>query len=474
LFTAASATTFTILLAQPWLIRPSFALPSDRESILSARDEEQPLEWTVVGDSWTTGVTYNQDNRWDGALDPREPNCLRTKEAWGAQMAADKSWQAGGDASKFNFAACGGSVMKDTERQLRDRGGAHPTIIWSMTGGNNAFFGEVARACIFVPMDSFTHIVRGYGPEWADDTEGKGECKQSIQKAQGYIEDQFADEFKDTIDHLLKLYDEKKAPNRGLDLYFSSYVQFFNAETDACDNWSFGHSTLSKSYPRLVKGLRKVINDAVARVNELQAEVISKYEISDGSRHIRHETSNKLYENHRFCEPAHTKIEDQYYHDDVWIWNLQYKDTQADAGGKEVPVLESGVWHMSAEPGFVELPANGTQLNGTTPVTVLPSQDELAALGSSGAGAGWMSRPVHPKFRGHEAMKGHFIERMRNDKIPGVLLGATEPNVGNGGPKKPDNGNGVDQKPPVTGQDPPRPSRPAGPGIPERPPKQVI
>lgn len=49
--------------------------------------ESPALEWTVLGDSWASGVTYNRQNQYDS----KEWLCLRTTEAWGAQMEADKT-----------------------------------------------------------------------------------------------------------------------------------------------------------------------------------------------------------------------------------------------------------------------------------------------------------------------------------------------------------------------------------------------
>lgn len=67
-------------------------------------------EWIVIGDSWASGVTYNRNNQYDS-----QEICMRTTEAWGAHMEADESWTDG--EAKFNFAACGGTLMKDAPRQ---------------------------------------------------------------------------------------------------------------------------------------------------------------------------------------------------------------------------------------------------------------------------------------------------------------------------------------------------------------------
>lgn len=58
----------------------------------------------VIGDSWGSGVSYNEDVLFDGNRD----NCLRTKESHGPQMEGDTSW-IGHDPSGLRDAACSGS-----------------------------------------------------------------------------------------------------------------------------------------------------------------------------------------------------------------------------------------------------------------------------------------------------------------------------------------------------------------------------
>lgn len=134
--------------------------------ILSFAEAGISLEWAVVGDSWATGVAYNLSN----VYQPKDSKtCYRSKEAWGAQMENDKSWSL--DPQAFNFAACGGTLMDDLGRQMRERAGK-PDIVWGMFGGNNTFFGAIARACIYQPI-SPSHPF-GWGLAWDEDPDGTG------------------------------------------------------------------------------------------------------------------------------------------------------------------------------------------------------------------------------------------------------------------------------------------------------------
>lgn len=111
--------------------------------LASAQAVRVSLDWAVVEGSWASGVAYNLSNTYE----PTDTEtCYRSKEAWGAQMANDNSWSL--DPQAFHFAACGGTLMDDLERQMKERAGK-PDIVWGMFGGNNAFFGAIARACIY-------------------------------------------------------------------------------------------------------------------------------------------------------------------------------------------------------------------------------------------------------------------------------------------------------------------------------------
>jgi hypothetical protein len=102
------------------------------------------FEWGAFGDSWTSGVAYS------AATVYRNTDfsfCYRTTEAWGAQMEADTTWTK--EPKNFHFAGCGGTLMNDVLRQMGLTG--NPVLIAGTLGGNDAYFGGIARACIYQP-----------------------------------------------------------------------------------------------------------------------------------------------------------------------------------------------------------------------------------------------------------------------------------------------------------------------------------
>ncbi|KAI1142332.1 SGNH hydrolase-type esterase domain-containing protein [Hypoxylon sp. FL0543] len=403
--TPATALAALVTLSQ---LQRVFALPSS--AFIEPRQEKK-LEWAVVGDSWATGVAYNSSNKFDNE------DCYRCTEAWGAQMSQDAVWIDGGQ--DFKFAACGGTLMQAVEDQLKQAG--NPSLIWGMFGGNNVFFGDIARACLFQPIPG------GWGKYWDEDPDGEGYCKKNIQKAADYMnndkDDGFRQEFVDTLDGIFNTAQKQENPQQTFDLYVSSYVRFFVDDTDDCDNWSFAHPWVSAGHPKVVKGLRKVMNEKTDQLNNLQSDIIKNYKIPAPARpnyRIHNVQPTNLFQGHRFCEPGHS-FEDQFYRDDVWLWNLQYYDTQSAAlagNPREAQKTDNGVTFMA---GSTAKPPSAGMVLSTFPISngaAPPSTPNPSPQSQSSFG--WTARPFHPKWKGHLAMKDLFIQQMKNDKVPGV------------------------------------------------------
>jgi hypothetical protein len=379
----------------------------------------------VIGDSWASGVAYNLSNVYK-ATD--NETCYRSKEAWGAQMENDNSWSLSPQA--FQFAACGGTLMDDLERQMKERAG-QPDIVWGMFGGNNAFFGAIARACIYQPI-SLEHPF-GWGPPWDEDSDGTGLCKKNIQQAENFLNDPngIRKEFARALNDIITVAQDTQALNQPFDLYVSSYVRFFDNTTDACDQWSFAHDRLSTGKPKLVKELRRIINDKVQQLNDIQADVVKNYEIPprtpfNPNFRVHNSQPDSIFNGHRFCKPNHT-FEDQYYNQDVWLWNLQYYDEKT---GEEqgVTTTNNGVEFM-APPASLDVTHGFQTVLGadTNPIASIPQGNDA---NTQQYGFGWTARPFHPKFGGHTALKDFFIQQMRNDQIPGVKPAVSPPSQG--------------------------------------------
>jgi hypothetical protein len=214
----------------------------------------QPFEWGTIGDSWDSGVAYNEKVAYDNNKD----DCLRLKDAYGAQMEADHTWT-GIEGQEFHFQGCSGSRLVNmvAERGQIQRTGK-PFLVVMTVGGNNANFGAIADNCVY-----HGNPFGNYGPSWHDDPNGVGECKKSLKGAADYINNKgnggLASDFRNTLDDIFK---SNAAKARGeFYLYVTGYAHFFNVDTDDCDYWSFSPWWIADGKPLLKKGLRVEMNN---------------------------------------------------------------------------------------------------------------------------------------------------------------------------------------------------------------------
>lgn len=321
---------------------------------------------------------------------------------------------------KFYFAGCGGTKMDDIKRQLGKIGDSRLAI--GTIGGNNGYFGDIARACIYKPAPG------PWGPDYDNDQKGEGWCKKNLKKARTYIDGSdgsLKDDFSDVIGQVFEWRqnqdDGTNAGDRDFNFFASSYVEFFDATTDDCDKWTFAR-WFSTGSPKLVKDLRAEMNELVSKFNGVQADVIKGYKTPKDNFHVTQIPISDEFKGHRFCEKGHT-FENQWTSADVWIWNLQWNNGETSEDG------QTGLSQQNKEGVMVRNKPDGAP-DGPLPLMSLDTndrndQDQLLfkagnATAESQSGFGWTARPFHPKPRGHEAMKKAFIQKFRDAKVPGV------------------------------------------------------
>jgi hypothetical protein len=221
------------------------------------------FEWAVVGDSWSSGVAYSTSTMYDSNTD----FCFRTNEAWGAQMEADATWTQ--NQQDFHFAACGGDKFANLKtRQIPNTGS--PQLIISTIGGNNAFFGSTVDACVYQGNP------KAYGNPYDQDPDGTGLCKKGLQATLDYINNAnsgLSFDLKQTLNDLFATDQARSHPE--FYLYLASYVYFFNATTDACDDWSFAPWWRIWK-PKLVKALRQEFNDKLDAFHTVYVSVLAR------------------------------------------------------------------------------------------------------------------------------------------------------------------------------------------------------
>lgn len=165
-------------------------------------------------------------------------------------------------------------------------------------------------------------VYRGWRP---------GDCQETLDTLQKSIDD---GTLRDKINYAL--YSVAHAgreagganPKESFQVYVLSYIQFFNEDTTACDEFTWTYWDWYKD-PKLTTKLRKQLNAMTVAVNgELKkaAQDLKTMGI------ILIEDLDSLYTNHRYCESRHTTREMIDY--DTWFWS-QYaqQDTTSEGPG---------------------------------------------------------------------------------------------------------------------------------------------
>lgn len=356
------------------------------------RRDPTPWPYGVIGDSWGSGVSYNDDVLFDKNLD----NCLRTKESHGPQMEADTSWT-GSFSSGLRDAACSGSRLVDLAKGGYQMGKVGtPNVVVMTSGGNNCGFGAIVDVCIY-----HSSPTTNYGPAFADDKDGTGACTKALDDALNYITNTLQQDLINTINDILA--DPNVKSNPDFLLYLTGYAQFFGTDYDPwCNNESWNIPGIS-STPYLSKELRTAFNDRVSKVNDLYKKIIQE----NYSTQARFIDLDPGFGGHRFCEPGMThsdQLNTDTNFDKVYLWNLNWP------------------WQVANEPA-----PNPDEQNGnitSEEAQQLFGSDGVTAWSGSGGGEGnkpengWRLRPFHPRFSGYTSIKNAILAQLKTDGLP--------------------------------------------------------
>ncbi|KAL8711275.1 MAG: hypothetical protein Q9225_007137 [Loekoesia sp. 1 TL-2023] len=362
------------------------------------RRDGQAWPYGVIGDSWGSGVSYNNDVLYDDNKD----DCLRTKESHGPQMEADETW-IGHDPSGLRDAACSGSTLGDIflgQHQMGKVG--NPDVVIMTSGGNNAGFGHIVDVCIY--HSDPTHY---YGNPYWNDPDRSGECAKALDDALEYITnpDKMKFDLTETLKDLFN--DPAVSGNPDFLLYLTGYAQFFGTDYDPwCDSeyWSIPTINPSNIDPYLSKNLRQDFNDHVSKVNDLYKATAESDEYKAKVRYI---DVDSRFAGHRFCEPGSNyqeQINKDTHFDKVYLWNLNYPWQITGQGAPSPAAAEGNVTAQEAQDAF-----NGQSITAWN-------------SGSGGGGNkpenGWRLRPFHPRYTGYTAIKNAIFAQLKIDGRP--------------------------------------------------------
>jgi hypothetical protein len=327
------------------------------------------------------------------SYDSNRDGCLRLNHAYGVLMNQTTTWTKGHN--NFTFSACSGAqyanIAEDKNASQIAKSGPNPRFITLTIGGNNIGFFNIAVNCIY--QQDLRH---NYGAPYENDPGRTGDCAQAIDVARSRIP-QAMGWIKDTMQDVMS--QENTRPNPTFDIFLSGYVHFFNADQDSqCNGWSFGAIPLVHQ-PKLSYPLRRDLNDLVQQLNDQYRRGVdalnSNWWLHPSKSRAHFVDISPGFNAHRFCEPQHT-WRNQYYSDDVWVWNLS-PDTPS---GQEADYPDIPSAANSAFQGMIE--AQGL-------------------FNIAWDKSGIMFRPFHPKKNGHNSIKDAMLAAIKDAKIAGTV-----------------------------------------------------
>lgn len=272
-------------------------------------------------------------------------------------------------------------------------------------------FFDVVSNCIY-QQDGH----KDYGPDYADDPEGKGACAGAIQNARFQIDNQAYDRLSDTLEAIVD-YPSIKEYRFGnkFDIYVTGYVHFFNVDTTDCNEWSFGAPVFSgtRHYPKLSQVLRRDINDLVERVNSVYRRAVADFnQVGSNSPNTvaTFVDISPSFNGHRFCELGHNS-DDQYNSADVWIWNLSSHIFSGKARDGIASIPNEQVWTGDDnDPKIMDSVIQQIQTSGgmfiTDPLGGSDPSEIQPVLGVK-------ARCFHPTHKGHESIKNTVLTAVK-------------------------------------------------------------
>lgn len=292
--------------------------------------------YTALGDSYASG---------NGAGNVTHPLCGQFSSAYPIQLAKSIG------PVRFHSVACGGastaSVIWDQFRWIRDS-----DLVTLTVGGNEVDFFAVLNECVY---------------RWWPG----GTCDAELKRSRDLIERR---DFVDRFASMVTTGVERVGLGGDGRFLVTGYATFFNDETIACDEVSFGQG---KSRPLLTRHLRRDLNQLVRLLNH----IIRGAAEAAGAEYV---DIDQVFDGHRFCEDGVS--EPNAGREDTWFFNLQYHDTGTDVAVEEL------LYH--------DFPQN-------VPSDVWP-------VGFVG-----FTRVFHPTEHGHGGIRDAIVKHLRDRRVLG-------------------------------------------------------
>jgi len=402
-----------------WNIKPWFAAGASHQGVLKHehvghQDEATrqnmrlplpfPFRWSrsttgflALGDSYSAGIGTG--------IEGKEDECRHGMHAHPMLIFDDISTRLGPNSTFLQHLSCTGSTTDDVlaggDRSQIDSINTTVPMDFALLsiGGNDLGFFEVMNACVFRFYSFYS-----------------GTCESALERADQHIHsEEFDQRLRMVILEVLDRVQWEKKPR--FTVTVTGYARFFNAETDTCDDCSFG---VWYRGPKLEKQLRQRMNDMVLAVNQ---KIRSSVEMINarfvGPSRVYFVDYDADFEGHRFCEPNIT--EPAYNRTDTWFFLVGGADN-APGSEPEAPEDQLSATSPLVDPETCLEPARQTgdwgelalcymsMARQRDPTLELAGTDGMKTASSMWYVPTYYGKTFHPRSKGHEMIRDQIYK----------------------------------------------------------------
>jgi SAGA-associated factor 73 len=244
-------------------------------------------------------------------LEGQEDECRRGHHAYPALILNDLNHFRGPNTTALQFLSCTGSSTEDlllggARSQIDDLNGTELTDFAVLSvGGNDLGFFDVINSCIFRFYSFYS-----------------GTCEEALQRTDRLIQGtEFDERLQVAIMEILDKVQWEKQP--WFTITTTGYARFFNADTEDCDQCSFG---IWWHGPKLTRDIRQRMNDMVLAVNAKIRSSVAAINARFTKPRVLFVDYDAKFDGHRFCEPNIT--EPDYNRTDTWFFLVGGTDNE--------------------------------------------------------------------------------------------------------------------------------------------------
>lgn len=268
--------------------------------------------FVAFGDSYSAGIGTG--------VNGSESTCRHGLGAYPLLIHRDVEAAVGTNATSFQHLSCTGAgvddVLAGTSTSQIDGFNTTETADFALLsiGGNDLGFFDIMNSCIF-RFYSF----------------GSGTCETALLRAEEALQGpMFGHKLHLAIMEILDKVQWEKRP--WFTITVTGYARFFNAETEECDDYSFG---VWWRGPKLKRELRRRMNEMVLAVNGKIRASIDAINARFARPRVLFVDYDDAFEGHRFCERNVT--EPDYARNETWFFLVGGRDNARDASETALP-----------------------------------------------------------------------------------------------------------------------------------------